>query len=398
MVIDDIKAREIFDSRGEKTLEIELISDSKKFRAQIPSGKSTGEKEAVVLPYDAVVEVLEGGLKDKLLKNDLNSIRELDSVLLGFDDSPNKKRIGGNLSLGISVAFARALASVSGKEVWEVVRGEFFSDVLEDITPSIFSNMINGGEHAKTNLDIQEYIVIGNNRDPIPVTVSRIVSFYKELGKYLINETKSERLPIGDEGGYAIDFSDNFEPIKLLGELIAKLNLEKYLSLGIDSAATQFMKSDNYIFEGRETTTDELADIYLKYFQEEKLFKSIEDPFGEKDLRGFKELKKRMENDKIVVGDDITTTHTSLIEQYADEGLISGVIIKPNQVGTITETCNALRMAKDKKLYRIISHRSGEVEDTFIIHLAKASGAEGVKIGSPTRERIYKFNELIRIY
>lgn len=399
MKIRDIIVKPIFDSRGEETIEVELKDENGDlFRAQIPSGKSRGKNEAVVLGYGAAQKVLES-LKKKIIDRDFNYVRELDNFLISLDNTKNKSKIGGNLMLGISIAFSRMMAFMCGKELWEFLSDEFFGGRAsgESEKPLIFSNLINGGEHANNNLDIQEYMVVAGGAKPISLRVKKLISFYKKLGDVLKAKNKLKNIVIGDEGGYAVDFKDNFEPIKILEDLVYKQGFKKEFSLGLDVAASSFYGKGGYSFGGRKVNTKELGKIYSGYFKKSKLLLSIEDPFAETDEAGFKKIKNS-KTDKIVVGDDLTVTNPFLIEKCAKAGLISGVIIKPNQIGTVTESCEAMLAAKENKIKTIVSHRSGETKDNFIIHLAKAGGAYGVKIGAPVRERILKFDELIRIY
>jgi enolase len=394
MKLDSIKVRGIPDSRGEKTIEVILKSGSERALARIPSGKSRGKREAVVLSLGAVEEALDSGLRDALVTGEFLSIRELDEFLLEFDGTKNKSKIGGNLTLGISIAFARILGLEQGRELWQVLREEFFPNVDSGQIPTIFSNLINGGEHAQNNLDIQEYMILTKGGSAARDTVKIVKEFYAKLGELLKEKYKLEELKLGDEKGYTLDFSGNEEPIELLTKLIGELHLEDKLSIGIDAAANSFKKGEEYEFGGKMLSREKMLGVYKEYLQK---LTSIEDPFGEDDLEGFEELKKIAEPGKLIVGDDLTVTDAELISKYGGR-LINGVIIKANQIGTVTETCEALQAAKDKGVYRIVSHRSGEVDDAFLIHFAKASGAEGVKIGAPAAERLIKFEELTRIY
>ena len=397
MKIENVTVNGIFDSRGERTIEVVVESDSQKSMARIPLGKSRGKREAVVISPERAKEVLEGGLGQELELKEFNSTKELDDFLLVFDGTKNKSKIGGNLSLGISIAFARAIALKRNQELWEVLREEFFSDVKTEKSPAIFSNMINGGAHADNNLDIQEYQVITKEDEPTKETIKILKGFYKKLGEHLKDKFELDKLKLGDEKGYTLDFPSNEEPIKILKGLISESGLEGKLSIGIDAAANSFQEEGMYRFGDTDLDRDELLGIYEKYLKDIGLLMSIEDPFGEDDKIGFEKIKKLIEPGKLIIGDDLTATNPGLIDEYG-EYLINSVIIKPNQVGTVTETCLALSIAKDKGLYRIVSHRSGEVDDAFLVHFAKAAGAEGVKIGAPAEERLVKFEELAKIY
>ncbi len=396
MKIKNIILREIFDSRAEPTLEICLESEKDRMAVtQVPAGRSLGRNEAAVFKYFEAERVLEQILKKEIIGKNFKDVEELDKFLIQLDGTENKSILGGNLTLGISIAFLRLSAIEKNKEPWEVLREEFFSNGTLEKKPTIFSNLINGGAHADNNLAIQEYLAVVRPGESITYSVKKLIKLYKNLEQTLKDKFGVDRLSIGDEAGYSLDFENNFEPIGILEKLIRETDLEGEVVLGLDVAASIFAKDGLYEFDKRQIASDELLEVYLKYFDDSKLLWSVEDPFGENDFEKFKELKERLK-DKLVIGDDLTVTNPKLISHFAKT--INGVIIKPNQIGTITETCEAIKTAQKNDFKIIVSHRSGETEDNFIIHLAKASGADGVKIGAPARERIYKFNELIRVY
>ncbi|MEK7463334.1 MAG: hypothetical protein AAB621_03175 [Patescibacteria group bacterium] len=270
--------------------------------------------------------------------------------------------------------------------------------MIIDKKPLIFSNLINGGAHAGNNLDIQEYMVVVDSKDQsYTASIKILIEFYKKLGELLKTKYKLEKIIIGDEGGYAINFESNFEPIKIMEELLGSEELKKSFSLALDVAASNFYKEGKYNFGGNEISSEKLNQILLDYLVHSNLLMSVEDPFDEEDFNGFKEFNVKCP-DKWVVGDDLTVTNPELIEKFVREKLISGVIIKPNQIGTVSESCQAIRVAQENGLKTIVSHRSGETEDVFIIHLAKAGNVDAVKIGAPVSERILKFDELIKLY
>lgn len=399
MIFEDIKIHEIFDSRGESTIEVEILDEKlNSFSAQIPSGKSRGKKEAVVRSFSGAKKVLDLTLKKELIHKNFRSIKDLDNFLIGLDGTANKENLGGNLMLGISIAFARALAHKENKELWQILRQEFWGGLIFDKKPLIFSNLINGGAHAGNNLDIQEYMVVVDPKSQdYAASIKTLINFYKELGNFLRSKYKLEKLNIGDEGGYATDFESNFEPIKILQELIISGGYKDIFSLALDVAASNFYDDGKYLFGGNKISSEKLDQILLDYLVRSNLLMSIEDPFDEEDFSGFKDFNSKCP-DKWIVGDDLTVTNPGLIEKFSKEKLISGVIIKPNQIGTVSEACMAIRVAQENGLKTIVSHRSGETEDVFIIHLAKAGGVDAVKIGAPVRERIVKFDELIRLY
>lgn len=397
-VIENIEVRQIFDSRGEPTIEIEIMgSGGKKFLAQIPSGKSRGSREVAVFSFsESLVSV--ATIRRLIVGRAFSSIREFDEFLLNEEGTKNKSKFGGNVLLGASVAFGRLVADIEKKELWEVLQDEFFNEYKkESHRPTIFSNVINGGVHAENNLDIQEYMVVARPKKSCTETIARLEKFYKHLGVSLKDKNKGKNLPLGDEGGYSMNFKDNFEPIQILQSMIIDEGLSESFSIGLDVAASGFFNEGTYHFEEKTLSSEKLHDVYKKYFETAELLCSIEDPFDESDERGFALMKETL-GDKWVVGDDLTVTNPELIQEYAAGNCINAVIIKPNQIGTVSEVCNAIKIAHNLGVKTIVSHRSGETEDVFIIHLAKAGNVNGVKIGAPVKERILKFNELIRLF
>ncbi|OHA01636.1 MAG: hypothetical protein A3C12_00865 [Candidatus Sungbacteria bacterium RIFCSPHIGHO2_02_FULL_49_20] len=395
MKIHDITVRKIFDSRGESTIEILLKSGNRWFSASVPSGKSRGSREAKVFSFAEVVRALVQ-IRRAILKKDFSSIRACDNALIRLDGTKNKSSLGGNLMLGISVAFARAFAAAKNEESWQTLRREFFPKGVSGRAPRIFANVINGGAHADNNLDIQEYMVVAGGAS-VRARVGNLIDFYNRLGAILKKKNSGRMVPVGDEGGYSLDFKNNFEPIAVLENLIRARGLADSFALALDAAATGFFARGSYVFGGKKLTSVRLADEYARYFEKSRILFSIEDPFAERDADGFSLIRKKMPR-AWVVGDDLTVTSSSEIRKYAESSAINAVIIKPNQIGTVSEAADAILAARQCGLKTIISHRSGETEDAFIIHLAKASSADGVKIGAPARERIAKYNELMRLY
>lgn len=399
MILGKISLRQIFDSRGDPTLEIELVDKKKrKFIASVPSGKSRGSNEASVISHKRASTVLKKYLAGKLIGRNFKSVRDFDEALLSVDSTPRKTIIGGNLALGLSIAATRSLAASQEILVWQLLKKEFFPRTkISRQTPFLFSNLINGGEHANNNLSFQEYLVIAHPTVNPGESIAALVEIYRKLGKFLSTKLKIRDLPLGDENGYAPKFRNSFEPIEVLENLIKRNKSSVKLSLGIDSAATSFKNKNGYVLDGRKLTRSALIKKYLDLFKNSRFLLSVEDPFSEKDLLGFKTLTELLKG-KMIVGDDLTTTNAELIAKYSALKLINACIIKPNQIGTITESCAAIEIAKKMGVKTIVSHRSGETEDVFIVHLAKASGAYGLKIGAPVKERMIKFNEIIRLY
>lgn len=394
-MVQDIKIRKVFDSRGEATVECEIKTSIGNFHASVPAGKSTGSREAVVLPFDKAQKAFDV-LRKKIIDKNFSSVREFDEVLRAEDGTEQKAKLGGNVMLALSMAYARARATEKGVSLWLLLRREFFPKADDSRKPSLFSNFINGGAHAKTGVDVQEYMVVIRPGKNYTADIETLVSLYRSLGTTLSKRVKGV-LPVGDESGYAVPFKNNFEPIEVLGKLILSAKLGNRASVALDVAASSFARKKKYRFEGKEISGDELLSVYGEWFKKAKYLCSIEDPFSENDTEHFIALKKKLKS-KWVVGDDLTTTDSSRIRELGPMGAINAVIIKPNQIGTVSETCDAINDARTEGMRVIISHRSGETEDSFIISLARASAADGVKIGAPARERMAKFNELIRLY
>lgn len=396
MKIHAITISEVLDSRGLPTIEVAL-EDMRRdaYRAQIPSGKSTGTREAAVLKVGAVPIQK---LQTALLGKEFFSIQELDRFLIELDGTPQKEVFGGNTLLGISIAFTRMCAAHADQEVWEVLRSEFFPHKISVTPPVIFSNLINGGLHAGNNLNIQEYMVIVTPSDSMKGPIDVLKALYVRLGERLKKKKGVSDIKLGDEGGYSIDFTGNFEPLQILNEeLENEGEITDAWRLGVDVAASSLFKDGAYSFEHNTLNARELIEVYKGYFEKLPRFLSIEDPFEENDEKSFMELQQALP-EKMVVGDDFTTTNPQIIQDSIAHGAIRGVIIKPNQIGTVSEACEAMRVAEAGGARCIVSHRSGEVPDAFIIHLAKAGEAYGVKIGAPVRERLVKFNELERLF
>ena len=395
-MIEKIGIRKIFDSRGEPTVECAITTDRGSFRASVPSGKSKGARETVSVDFAAAERSTET-LRKILAGKSFSSVREFDEVLRAADGTPDKSKLGGNVMLGFSMAFSRARAEEKGISLWLLLRREFFSDTEDGRKPSIFANLINGGAHAASGLDIQEYMLVVRPGERYAEDIALASDIYHSLGEVLKKKTKSKALPLGDESGYAVPLADNFLPIALLEKEIASRKLGKKCSIALDCAASSFYRKKAYMFGGKALSSKELLGVYVDYFKKCKYLCAIEDPFAENDEEGFSALVSKV-GGKWVVGDDLTTTSAKRIRQMAGKKAISAVIIKPNQIGTVSEACDAIAEAKAGKIKTIVSHRSGETEDAFIISLARAGGVDGVKIGAPAHERISKFNELIRVY
>ncbi|MGC9046919.1 MAG: phosphopyruvate hydratase [Minisyncoccia bacterium] len=393
MKVDKIEVRNILDSRQQPTIDVMIESNNIQTHAQIPSGKSTGKFEAKVLTLDQIKTLLPV-INKQIVNISFNSIKEFDNFLLQLDSTEQKEKLGGNFLLGMSLAFARNLAQHNNIQLWEIIKNEFFNDNNFKNYPVIFSNLINGGLHANNNLNIQEYMVVvklSNVKNDIEI----LKNFYQQLGNFLQQKLNLATIKLGDEEGYSCYFQNNEQPLNLLSELIN--NTDSPYDLAIDAAASNFFDGV-YIFENKKINNDELLNIYLKYFDQYKNFISIEDPFDETDYEGFQKILNKVGNTKLIVGDDLTVTNKKLIEQAIKNKYINAVIIKPNQIGTISETCASIAIAQKNNIKVIMSHRSGETLDPFVIDFAKACNAYGVKIGAPAKSRLPRYNRLIELY
>lgn len=400
MRFKNIAVRSVFDSRGERTIEIEGYNQEGDFAfALLPRGKSVGGQEVYSFDFDQARKVLAKIIVPNLQNKDFKSISDLDNFLIDLDATSKKSQLGGNVMLGISLVFARLLAKKNNQLLWQVLKEEYFQNAFDvRVKPIIFANFINGGAHAKNNLSFQEYLVVAFVNESIDKTIEKLINLYREVGFYLQDKHHLKTLPLGDEAGYSLDFKNNFEPLEILDSLIKKHHLENDFKLGIDAAANHFYQDGCYIIDNKKYDLNGLLGYYEKLFKDFPLLYSLEDAFAENDKEGFKSLMHLYGQINLIVGDDLTVTNPNLITQAYSDRMVNAVIVKPNQIGTITETVIALKMASQYNMKTIVSHRSGETEDNFIIDLAKAAGAFGVKIGAPNRERILKYNQLIRLY
>lgn len=391
MRIQEVRAREILDSRGEPTLEVTMITTSHQASFSVPSGKSTGAREAKVIrsadgsmraPLASIIS-----LHHKLVGQHLGNQAEFDHFLTSLDATSDKHELGGNTLLALSGAYLRLSAAATNQPLWRYI-ADWAG--IKPAYPRIYANVVNGGKHAP-GLDIQEFMVVPPAETPM-VAIRKIREIYHALGDKLVSSYGAASRLVGDEGGYAPTGATHGEIWQILNGLSAEVGCQ----LACDAAATSFLEGDHYRFENQELSRSDLAAVYQGWDAQYDLL-SVEDPFGEDDTTGF-ELLKTQEHKFFVVGDDLTTTQASAVKQYGEAGLIGGVIIKPNQIGTFSEAMAAIQAAKALDIKVIISHRSGETLDDTIADLAVGVGAFGIKIGAPARgERITKYNRLMHI-
>ena len=403
MKIKDVIGREILDSRGNPTVEVDVILENGVMgRAAVPSGASTGEREALELRDGdksrylgkgtlKAVENVNGPLRDLVIGMDATDQKKLDYAMLELDGTDTKSKFGANAILGISMAAMKASAINEGKPLYRYIGNG-------TTLPRPMMNIINGGAHADNKLDFQEFMIIPQ-RDTIHERVRVGAEVFHNLKKVL-NE-KGLATGVGDEGGFAPDLQSNTEGFELIMEAIKRAGYEpgKDVCMGIDVAASEFFKDGKYelVGEGRTLTTDELIDFYEELVSKYPII-SIEDPVDENDWEGFTKITERL-GDKIqLVGDDLFVTNKKCLQMGIDKHAGNAILLKVNQIGTITETLETIELARSNGYATIISHRSGETEDTTIADLAVGLDLGQIKTGSMSRtDRICKYNQLMRI-
>ena len=404
--IDAVGAREILDSRGNPTIEVEIILEDDAFgRAAVPSGASTGAFEAheqrdgdkgrymgkgVLGAVHAVLDDIDEALTDL----DANDQRLVDETMIKLDGTANKEKLGANAILGVSLANARAAAESNGLQLYEYL-GEGKGVTL----PVPLMNIINGGAHADTGVDIQEFMIVPLGAETYSEALRWGVEVYHNLKGLL--QSKGLATGLGDEGGFAPELPTNADALELIVEAIKKAGytLGKDIALALDVAATEFYSeaTGTYKFEGKERTTDEMIAYYAELLERFPLV-SIEDPLAEDDWAGWTKMTAQLGDKVQIVGDDLYVTNPSRLQRGIDEKAGNAILVKVNQIGTLTETRDAVELAQSKGMKAIISHRSGETEDTFIADLAVATNAGQIKTGAPARsERVAKYNQLLRI-
>lgn len=412
MEIKNIQGYEILDSRGNPTTACQVeLSDGSKAKAYVPSGASTGSHEAVELRdgdksrYDGLgvlsaVDNINTTIKQALIGQDAYSQNNIDQILLDLDGTHNKSKLGANATLAVSLAVARAAAISQNIELFQYVKNIFSPDLNSSTSfPQIGFNVLNGGKHADSGLDVQEYMImpLKNNIDENIRIGSEI---YHTLKKILVKN--GQIVSVGDEGGFAPRLDNNEAGLKLLVQAIQEAGYTPGIdcSIALDVAATEFFDSNlqKYTLDKQTYSADELTNIYNSWLQKYPIV-SIEDPFAEDNYESWQNFQKMTDNTLRIVGDDLLVTNTKRIQEAIDQNLCNSVLIKPNQIGTLTETLNAISLAHNHNFTTMISHRSGDTIDTFISDLAVGVSAAYIKSGAPARaERVSKYNRLLEIY
>lgn len=412
MAIKHIFGYEILDSRGNPTTaSLVELDDGSKARAYVPSGASTGAHEAVELRdgdekrYQGqgvlqAVHNINTEIATALIGKDNSNQRELDNLLISLDGTPNKARLGANAILAVSLALARVTAISQKKELYQYIRELYGNDTgIDKVFPQIGFNVLNGGKHADSGLDIQEYMIMPQ-RDSITENIRLASEIYHTLKKILAKQ--GQVTAVGDEGVFAPHLQNNEEGLKLLVQAITEAGYipGKDCSIALDAAATEFFspQTNLYTFDKQQHTASELSGIYHNWIQRYPIV-SLEDPFAEDDYASWQVFRQTISPELRLVGDDLLVTNTQRIQEAIDKQLCNSVLIKPNQIGTLTEVIDAIQLAHQNQFTTMISHRSGETIDTFISDLAVASRSTYMKSGAPARaERVGKYNRLLEIY
>jgi enolase len=406
MEIIDVKAREILDSRGNPTVEVDVfLASGAVGRAAVPSGASTGQREALELRDEdksryggkgvlTAVKNVTDEIASAVNGMDASNQMILDNALIELDGTPNKSRLGANAMLGVSMAAARAAAQTYGLPLYRYIGG-----INARYLPIPMMNIINGGAHAANNLDIQEFMIMPVGADSITKAVRMGAETFHALKKIL--KKKGVSTAVGDEGGFAPDLESNEAAIQYILQAIEAAGYQVGQDMGIamDCAASEFFKNGKYHLksEKKSLSAEAMVDYYEMLIDKYPVL-SIEDGLAEQDWDGWEMMTDRLGGTIQIVGDDIFVTNPRIFSKGIDEGIANAILIKLNQIGTLTETLDAIEMAKQNGYMTIISHRSGETEDSFISDLVVGVNGGQIKTGSMSRsDRIAKYNQLIRI-
>ncbi|GAA1762737.1 phosphopyruvate hydratase [Pseudarthrobacter sulfonivorans] len=403
-LIDAIHAREILDSRGNPTVEVEvLLSDGQIGRAAVPSGASTGEHEAVELrdgdkgrylgkgvqkAVDAVIDQI----APALIGFDATDQRSIDQAMLDLDGTPNKGKLGANAILGVSLAVANAAAASADLPLYKYLGGP-----NAHVLPVPLMNILNGGSHADSDVDIQEFMIVPIGAETFSEGLRWGVEVYHNLKSVL--QAKGLSTGLGDEGGFAPNLPSNRAALDLIQEAIKNAGYTpgKDIALALDVASSEFFKDGAYQFEGKALSATEMSAYYAELVADYPLV-SIEDPLDENDWDGWKTLTDSIGDKVQLVGDDLFVTNPAILQRGIDTKTANSLLVKVNQIGSLTETLDAVSLAQRAGYTTITSHRSGETEDTTIADISVATNAGQIKTGAPARsERVAKYNQLLRI-
>ncbi|AUH69719.1 MULTISPECIES: phosphopyruvate hydratase [Gordonia] len=402
-IIEQVGAREILDSRGNPTVEVEVVLDDGTFsRAAVPSGASTGEHEAVELRdggdrylgkgVKKAVEAVLGDIAPEVIGIEADDQRVLDQTLVDLDGTPDKSRLGANALLGVSLAVAKAAAESAGLPLFRYVGGP-----NAHILPVPMMNIINGGAHADNGIDFQEFMIAPTGAATFAESLRWGAEVYHSLKSVLHKQGMSTAL--GDEGGFAPDLPNTEAAISVIAEAVEKAGYKfgSDIVIALDSASTEFYRDGAYQFQGKAQSADEMISFYEKLVTDFPIV-SIEDGLAEDDWTGWASLTESIGDKVQLVGDDLFVTNPERLEEGISKGIANALLVKVNQIGTLTETLDAVALAHNSGYKTMMSHRSGETEDTTIADLAVACSSGQIKTGAPARsERVAKYNQLLRI-
>lgn len=407
--IEEIIGRQIIDSRGNPTVEVDVVlTNDIMGRAAVPSGASTGEHEAVELRdsdsdhylgkgVSKAVENVNTVINNELHGQEVYNQVEIDNTLLEIDGTENKSNLGANAILGVSLAVANAASNSMGLPLWRYIGG-----VNAKVLPLPMMNIINGGSHADNNVDLQEFMIMPTGAQSFTEAVRMGSEIFHHLKKVL--SSKNYSTAVGDEGGFAPNLDSNEEAVEVILNAIEKAGYvpEDEVVIALDPASAEFYDSSKGLYEfrwsdGSQRTNDEMVEFWTNWVEEYPIV-SIEDALDENDWDGWKKLTEAVGDRVQLVGDDLFVTNTERLARGIKQGIANSILIKVNQIGTLTETLDAIEMAHKNDYTAVISHRSGETEDTTIADLAVATNAGQIKTGSMSRtDRIAKYNQLLRI-
>jgi enolase len=403
--IASVHARQILDSRGNPTVEVDVELESGAFgRAAVPSGASTGEHEAVELRDGGAafggkgvlraVGHVNGEIADAARRMDAADQAALDGALIELDGTPTKARLGANAILGVSLAVARAQAADVGQPLWRYLGGEG-----ANLLPVPMLNVLNGGAHADNPVDFQEFMIVPLGADSFSQALRMAAETYQQLRVTL--RARGLGTGVGDEGGFAPDLESNEAPLELLLAAIqaAGYRPDEDIAIAVDPASSEFFADAAYRLadEGRTLSSGEMVDYWEQLIGRYPIV-VLEDGMAEDDWEGWAQLTERIGGRVQLVGDDVFVTNTAILRRGIEAGIANSILIKLNQIGTLTETLETIRVAREAGYRTLFSHRSGETEDTFIADLVVATGAGQIKTGAPARtERVAKYNQLLRI-
>ena len=405
--ITDVKARQVLDSRGNPTVEVDVWTrDRSMGRGTVPSGASTGIHEALELRDGDMkrfhgkgvlkaVSNVNNRIRSRVMGKDARAQREIDGLMIALDGTSNKKRLGANAILGVSMAVAKVAASSQGKSVYKYLR-----DLPSYKLPVPMMNVINGGKHAGNKLAVQEFQIepVGASSCSEAIRIGDEV--YHSLGSVLKAEYGPGAINVGDEGGYAPPIEMTGDALEAILQAISDAGYdESIVHVGIDAASSSFYngKDSTYQIDEKKLNSGELEDYYEELVKTYPI-RTLEDPFDEDDFDSFAQITRKIGNRIKIIGDDLYVTNSERIKRGLQKKATNAILIKLNQVGSVTETLDAIKMSKEAGLDIVVSHRSGETEDTFISHLATSQESLFIKTGAPARgERTAKYNELLRI-